>query len=251
MENKFSYFIVGFFVLFFTFILIVWGAWIFSTGKGRSYSTYTVYMNESVAGLNINAPVKYNGVDVGYVAALGLDERDPQRVQVLLDIEKGTPINAGTTATMMTQGLTGIGYIGLKMMDLKLGPIKTPKGEKYPVIKAAPSLLLRLDTSLTKLVRSLENISENMSQLVTPANTKSITNTLASVDRITSRITDQDLAKLNVVLDNGAQSSEALTQLLLSLNQSASQVQQLTHRLTQNPSILIRGQQPLPPGPGE
>lgn len=251
MENKFSYFIVGSFVLILSCVLVIWGAWLFSTGKGKIYSSYIVYMNESVAGLNVNSPVKYNGVDVGYVAKISLDERDPQRVRLLLDIERGTPINAGTTATMMTQGLTGISYIGLKMLDVRLGPITIPPGEEYPVIKAAPSLLLRLDTSLTKLVRSLENVSRNISQILTPENSKAIAHTLSNLDRITTGVTNQDLEKVDIMLDNGAQSSEELTPMMTKLNDTATDIQQLTERLSANPSIIIRGQQPPPPGPGE
>ena len=41
--------------------------------------------------MNVNAPVKYNGVDVGKVRAISLDPANPERVQLLFAIERGTP----------------------------------------------------------------------------------------------------------------------------------------------------------------
>ncbi|HLB43206.1 MAG TPA: MlaD family protein [Gammaproteobacteria bacterium] len=251
MDTKFNYFIVGFFVLFFTCVLIVWGAWIFSTGKGKSYTPYLVYMNESVSGLNANGPVKYNGVDVGYVAHIGIDKQNPKRVRLVLNIEKGTPITSGTTATMMTQGLTGIGYVGLKMLDPNKGPLIKLPGEEYPIINSAPSLFFRLDSSLTKLINSAENISNKVNDLLTPENRKAVSNIISNLDHITANISKQDLNKLDVILDNAAMGSEDLAAVMAQLNKTTHDIQRLTKMISENPAVLLRGQQLPPPGPGE
>ncbi|MBI5447968.1 MAG: MCE family protein [Gammaproteobacteria bacterium] len=257
METKFSHFIVGLFVISLTCALIIMGAWLFAKGKGHSYEPYLVYMNESVSGLNLNSPVKYNGVDVGYVAEIGLDKRNPQWVRLLLHIETGTPINTATRATMMTQGLTGIGYIGLKMDSKHATPLHTTPGDKYPVIKSAPSLFLRLDTSVSKLVQSLETISQSIGELLTTQNRKAISNTILNFDHITTTLAkhdaafERDIQSLGILLHNSAQSSQELTPLISKLNDSATSIENLTQRLADNPAILLRGQQPAPLGPGE
>ena len=66
-----------------------------------------------MAGLNVNAPVKYNGVDVGKVHDIRLDPADPMRVTLEFAIERGTPIKTDTEAVLTTQGLTGIAYVEL------------------------------------------------------------------------------------------------------------------------------------------
>ena len=68
MEAKFNFAVVGIFVLTLGAALIGGVLWL-TSGKyyGKSYKTYVTYMTESVAGLNLNAPVKYRGVDVGIV----------------------------------------------------------------------------------------------------------------------------------------------------------------------------------------
>ena len=62
-----------------------------SSGKyyRKSYDTYETYMTESVSGLNLNAPVRYRGVDVGRVRKIALAPGNVEQVQVTLDIERG------------------------------------------------------------------------------------------------------------------------------------------------------------------
>jgi energy-coupling factor transporter ATP-binding protein EcfA2 len=55
----------------------------------RDYDLYWAIEDESVAGLNLNAPVKYNGVDVGKVREIDLDHTNPQRVTLLLALVHG------------------------------------------------------------------------------------------------------------------------------------------------------------------
>jgi phospholipid/cholesterol/gamma-HCH transport system substrate-binding protein len=61
-------------------------------------------MEESVSGLYVNAPVKFRGVEVGRVNALGLRPDNPQQVRITLAIESGVPITVDTVATLAFQG---------------------------------------------------------------------------------------------------------------------------------------------------
>ena len=88
--------------------------WLASGGSFRqAYDVYRAYSDESVSGLNLNAPVKYNGVEVGKVQEIRLDPANPERVNLLFAIERGTPIKVDTVAVLKTQGLTGIAYVEL------------------------------------------------------------------------------------------------------------------------------------------
>lgn len=257
METKFNYFVVGFFVLVFSVALLVIGAWLYANGKSEVYHPYLAYMDEPVTGLSVNAPVKYNGVEVGYVEHINLDKDNPQRVRLLLQIEEGTPITINTTATIMTQGLTGIGYIGLKVTDNIMTPLKATRGQPYPVIKSAPSLFLRLDTSVNKLVESMSKISDSMNELLTPSNRRALSNTFNNLDRFTDTLATHDkaignsLTKMSSVLNNGAEAADDLAPIMNELNDTANSLAQLTQALANNPAVLLRGKQPSPPGPGE
>ena len=109
-----NYPLVGLFVLVFGAALIAGVLWLAAGGAiQKKYDLYVAIEDESVAGLNLNAPVKYSGVDVGKVQEIRLDPGNPQRVNLLFAIERGTPIKEDTVAVLKTQGLTGIAYVEL------------------------------------------------------------------------------------------------------------------------------------------
>ena len=114
METKVSYAQVGGFVVILGTLLVAVILWLASGGAfQKAYDLYLAISEESVAGLNLNAPVKYNGVDVGRVRQIRLDPANPEQVNLLFAIERGTPIRQDTVAVLKTQGLTGIAYVEL------------------------------------------------------------------------------------------------------------------------------------------
>jgi phospholipid/cholesterol/gamma-HCH transport system substrate-binding protein len=95
METRINYMLVGLFVIVASCGLVVAGFWLSIGLSQKQFSTYVVYLDESASGLNVKSPVKYNGVQVGNVGTIKLDNKDPNRVEVFLNIEKGVPINRG------------------------------------------------------------------------------------------------------------------------------------------------------------
>ena len=75
-------------------LLIAGVLWLASGGTlQKKYDFYLAIVQESVAGLNLNAPVKYNGVDVGKVKNIQLDPENPERVKLIFAIVRGTPVS--------------------------------------------------------------------------------------------------------------------------------------------------------------
>lgn len=286
METKVNYAMVGLFVIILGVMIIVIPLWLSSGLSNKVYHVYAVYINESVAGLNQGSEVKYNGVSVGTVKSVSLNASNPQQVIILLNIEEGTPITTLTRATVMVQGLTGVGYVSLTGGSPTAPPLVAGPHQQYPVIQSKPSFFLRLDSIATKLADNLDKLSTHLDQALNQQNQKAFANTLANLDRITTTLANNS-EKLNssiqsadVVLKNTAvasqqfpliikniQSTETqLNQLVLQwgyLSQSVNSttipkvndvlgnLQSLSQSVKQNPSILIRGQQNRPLGPGE
>ena len=125
METKVNYMLVGGFVLVLGAALIAGLLWLASGGGfQKKYDLYLALVEESVAGLNLNAPVKYRGVDVGKVRDIRLDPHKPEQVRLLFAIERGTPIKQDTQAMLKTQGLTGIAYVELDGGSLASPPLR-------------------------------------------------------------------------------------------------------------------------------
>ncbi len=186
METKVNYTLVGAFVLVLGSALIAAILWIVSGGSLQTkYDLYLAIVEESVAGLSVNAPVKYNGVEVGKVKSIQLDQANPQRVSLLLAIERGTPIKQDTVAVLKVQGLTGIAYLELDGGALTAPPLLAKEGEQYPVIKTKPSLSARLETILTNVLAKLDGTSNNVNALLSDENRAAVSSALADIATFT------------------------------------------------------------------
>ena len=212
---------VGAFVLLLGAIIIVAVLWLASGGNlQKKYDPYMAILEESVAGLNLNAPVKYNGVVVGKVQNIQLDPENPERVQLVFAIERGTPIKVDTVAVLKTQGLTGIAYVELDGGAKNAAPLLATGQQKYPVIQTKPSLSTRLENILTTVLAKLDNTSSNIDSLLSRENQEAFKSTLADIaivsKTIASRKTEIDAGIVNAAraADNTARVTQKLNPIL-------------------------------------
>ena len=198
-----NYAIVGAFVLVLGAALIAGALWLVSGGSFQTkYDFYLAMVDESVAGLNLNAPVKYSGVDVGKVQGIKLDPMNPERVQLTFAIVRGTPIKVDTVAVLKTQGLTGIAYVELSG-GARDSPLLTATVEgQYPVIRTKPSLSARLENVLTTVLEKLDKTSSNIDALLSNENREAFKSALADIAIVARTIA----AKKNTI-DSGINSA--------------------------------------------
>ena len=177
-----NYVWVGAFVLVLGSALIAGVLWLASGGAWQQkYDLYLAMEDESVAGLNLNAPVKFNGVDVGKVRSIQLDKQKPERVNLLLALEHGTPVKVDTVAVLRIQGLTGIAYVELNGGAHESPLLTATEGSPYPVIRTKPSLSARLENVLTSVLAKLDSTSTNINALLSEDNRKAVSSTLADI----------------------------------------------------------------------
>lgn len=231
MNSKATYTLVGIFVLVLGAALIGGILWLGSGQAGKDYDSYVVYMSESVSGLSKDAAVKYRGVNVGHVRSITLDPDNPQRVRLLLGIREGTPIKTDTVATLETQGLTGLANINLTGGSRDAPPLKAAPGQRYPVIKSRPSLLGRLDRTLSKLLENLTETSNRMNDLLGSDNRKLVATSLKNLNVITTTLAAQSktltrsLADFAGTMRNARTASRQLPDLLSDISNAANSLQ--------------------------
>lgn len=228
MESKVNLAAVGAFVLVLTVALIAGVLWL-SSGKyyRKAYDTYVTYMTESVAGLNLNAPVRYRGVDVGRVKSIALDRANVEQVAVTLDIERGTPIKDDTVASLGSQGLTGIAFVEL-MAGRKDSPALVARpGQPYPVIISEPSFMKRLETALPILLANLGRVGDNVNALLDDDNRRAVKATLADLALLShtlaarAKTIDATLASTARTMDHAAKLTADLPQLVQRVERTA------------------------------
>ncbi len=247
MEEKVNFAVVGVFVLVLSAALIGGVLWLSS---GRSYRTsydlYQTYMKESVAGLNLNATVRYRGVEVGRVKRIALAPGNVEQVQVTLAIESGTPVKVDTVAILSTQGLTGIAFVDLTGGSRDAPELKAESDTPYPVIRSGPSLMVRLDASLIDASHTLKNTARLSEEL--PLLIKRIQRSADIFDNMSNELAR---AGTNASVTFTSETLPDVRKLIEELRVMTASLQRTGYQLEQNPSMLLYGKPATKRGPGE
>jgi phospholipid/cholesterol/gamma-HCH transport system substrate-binding protein len=184
-----NYTLVGAFVLLLGAMLVGGVLWLATGGDlQKKHDLYLAISEESVAGLSVDAPVKYNGVDVGKVRRITLDTKNPQHVRLLLAIERGTPIKEDTVAVLKTQGLTGIAYVELDGGSATSPALRAKADGAYPEIRTKESLSSRLETVLGGVLAKLDSASSNISAILSDANRQAFGSALADIAAVSKTV---------------------------------------------------------------
>lgn len=232
MESRFSYTLVGIFVLVLGAALVGMVFWLYAGGQyQRHYVRYLAYFDESVAGLNQNAPVKFRGVDVGRVVEIGLAPDRSGRVRLALDLEEATPVRADTVATLRMQGLTGLAQVELSGGSPDAPLLRAIPPHAHPVIQTRPSLMSRLDTAVSTVLANLNKTAENVNALTDAEMRRSLKRTFADVETAT-RVLAEQMPALEATLKSTAATSAELGRLTRRLNQTADAVENMANDIT-------------------
>lgn len=239
METKVNLAMVGAFVLALGAALVAGVLWLASGGAWHQvHDLYLAVEEESVAGLNPNAPVKYNGVEIGKVQSITLDPSHPERVNLLLAIARGAPIKQDTVAVLKTQGLTGIAYVELSGGGRDAPPLRALPGARYPVIATKASLSTQLETVLTRVLAKLDDTSNNLNALLSADNQRAISVVLANMallsHTLASRAPELDRAMQDAssTLHHTAMGSQQITPTLEAVVRSAEAIERMGTAVT-------------------
>ncbi|MBL8303849.1 MAG: MCE family protein [Ideonella sp.] len=155
--------LVGGFVLVLSAVLVAAVLWLAAgLGGQRAMDRYQATIQESVAGLDVDAPVKYLGVDVGKVSHIGIDPGNSRQVRLHFLIEHGTPIRQDSQAVLKTQGLTGIAYVELSGGSAGSPPLVAGADGEVPTIPFKLSLGARLENVLTGVLAKVDRLSNHL-----------------------------------------------------------------------------------------
>ena len=248
-------------------------AWyLFSSSR---YTTYQIQTHDPVSGLIADAPVEYHGVDVGKVKSVELI--DSRSIRVLLSIKNGAPVTAATVATitsrgLATRGFTGYVYVSLEDAGTDFRSLVARPDERYPAIPTTPSKSVNLDLAISQVNENVQFMTDLLQNVLDKNTVASLKQSVDSLQRVTKTLADNN-AKLSSLIVNGERASHQLqpllesskdtvnalqTQLLPEAHKALTSLDNLSTSLTgfatkvnKDPSVIVRGAAPPPPGPGE
>jgi len=188
METRANHLVVGAFVLAVVAGLFVFAVWL---GKGeiaREVDRYYIYFTGSVSGLSVTSKVLYRGVPVGSVADIRIDPENSERVRVLVEVARGTPVKTDAVAALELQGVTGLVNVEISGGARNAPLLRPEPGRRYAVIPSEPSRLEALLRDLPALVLDIKQLVERANGLFTEKNVAAIEATLNNVARLTGAL---------------------------------------------------------------
>ena len=223
MDTKINFFKIGLFVITLIISLLFIVFWLGKYGfEKKKFDEYSIYFQESVAGLNIGSSIKYKGFDVGSVSEIKLNPSNSEEIQVDISIKKGTPIKEDNYAFLGNLGITGLKYIELRGGSNN-SKLLEPNEYGLKVIHSETSTLTNLVDSTTDITNELTIVLAQIKKLLNDENIKSISTTLvktqnsmANIEQFSSYLVnnekklDELLKNISVLAKNGNKSFESI-----------------------------------------
>ncbi|UPJ56506.1 MlaD family protein [Bradyrhizobium sp. 192] len=175
METRANYVLIGSFTLAVIAAAIGFVLWFQSLHTTKQRSPLRVVFEGPAAGLRNGGSVNFNGIRVGEVVSVKLD--NPRRVVALAMIENNAPIRKDTLVGLEFQGLTGVAAISLKGGDEAAPPLDQ---DGIPTLTADPNKL----QDVTEAIRgTLQNINK-----IVADNQESVKNSLKNLETFTNSL---------------------------------------------------------------
>ena len=137
--------------------------------KKVEYTTYFKF----AGGLEPGSLVRFGGFKVGTIKSASLDQEDTTRIQVVLQVDPGTPVKTNSRARISSLGFLGENYLEISAGTRDAAPL--PAGSEIPTVEIVQladvfNNVNSITVNATKLVNDLDDrvlaLSDNANQLI-------------------------------------------------------------------------------------
>lgn len=186
MTSPTNHFKLGLFVIFVVAIIATSAGALGARTAKRETVPYHSYFNESVQGLDVGAPVKFRGVNIGVVSAIEIGP-DHRHVDVVMDLDvediermgltekPGTHVGDKTRfavpsdlrAQLASQGITGVKFLLIDYFNEQQNPVPPlPFAADENYIPAAVSLFKNLEDTISQSLDQLPKVMEKLTSIM-------------------------------------------------------------------------------------
>jgi phospholipid/cholesterol/gamma-HCH transport system substrate-binding protein len=227
METNANYVAVGAFVLTCMLGLVITLLWLSGLQYSQEFSYYQTYFTGPVTGLGKGTMVRYNGIEVGRVNDVKFDPNDPQKVIATLQIQPKLGIRVDSIISIESEGLTGGSYVQI-IGGKKDAPLLTPnEGQRYPIIKSAPSTMQKLAKGAPQLLEKLNAAAEKINIILNKDNQEAFARILANLDKTTGALARRS-DDIDSALADFSKASKAMPGAVASIDVGAKKFGQLS-----------------------
>jgi phospholipid/cholesterol/gamma-HCH transport system substrate-binding protein len=158
METRAPYTLIGLFVL--AVIVAIFGFvyWLNNAGGLGAKTYYQVRFENSVSGLLTGSAVLFNGMRVGEVTKLGVDDKDPHLVNATIAVDPGTPVRTDTEVGLDFQGLTGVPVVSLVGGSATAAVPAAASPDELPLLVADPNAAVSMTEAARDALSRLNKV---------------------------------------------------------------------------------------------
>ncbi|MGY6633363.1 MAG: MlaD family protein [Alkalilacustris sp.] len=187
METRANYVLIGAFALAGFLGLIGFFLWFARVELDRQFAYYDVRF-PSVSGLARASEVRFAGLPVGQVVDVRLSP-DDDRVVVRLEVTADTPIRSGSIATIESQGVTGVSFVGITPGE-RGEPLLIDTTDGVPEIESGRSVLQSLAEDAPEVVSEALEVMRQLSAIFSAENQERVTSILDNLERSSGDLSD-------------------------------------------------------------
>jgi phospholipid/cholesterol/gamma-HCH transport system substrate-binding protein len=186
METRANFVLIGTFTLAVIAAAFGFVLWFQSLHTTKARSPLRIIFEGPAAGLRNGGSVNFNGIRVGEVISVKLD--NPRRVVALAMVENNAPVRKDTLVGLEFQGLTGVAAISLKGGE-EAAPSVPLDEDGIPVLTADPNALQDVTEAIRGTLQNINRVVSDNQEAVKKSlhNLETFTNSLA---RNSQRIDD-------------------------------------------------------------
>ncbi|HLF29711.1 MAG TPA: MlaD family protein [Xanthomonadales bacterium] len=162
--------------------------WLAGTKGNEPMSRYSMLFEKDVSGLSLGGPVYYLGVNVGRVVSMDLVTGAHVKVRVDIDVLADTPVDSGSYASLMAQGITGVTVVNLAGEPGEHEPLETTPGFEYPLLPVRQTGLSALLADAPQTIVKLNVLLDQANELLGEENRLAIADMLHSIESLTSEL---------------------------------------------------------------
>ena len=233
METRANYIMVGLFVLLLAFGLLGFVLWLAKFQFEQEFARYDIVFESAVTGVKEGSAVRYQGVRVGEVIRVDLDEDRPTAIRVRIEVEKRTPVRADSKATLELEGLTGGRYVLLTGGSPEAAPLVPPEGRRFAEIPPGVSSFEEVLEGAPEVLENVNLLLRRAQLLLSDTNLRNIEQLIANLSAVTGAVAknsdniDQLIADAALTMENLREATGSLEAMAGSLE---SNVGELTER---------------------
>ena len=171
METKANYVLIGAFTLAVVAAAFGFVFWFQNLGAAAQRTPLRIVFEGAASGLRTGGNVNFNGIKIGEVTSIKLD--DPKRVVVIAAVDKNAPIRKDSLVGLEFAGLTGVSSVSLKGGSVEAGGVPVAE-DGVPTLTADPN-------AIQDIGEAVRGVLQNVNRLVLD-NQEALKSSMANVE---------------------------------------------------------------------